>query len=111
MPVPRPPRRTLAVLAAGTLAAATLIPVSTAHAAGGLAGSDLFLNPYSTTLKAAQSLTGQARADAQLLGSIPSADWITQGSPTQAKAAVAKVVDAVKLSGAAPIGLQIDDLE
>jgi len=103
MPVPRPPRRTLALLAAGTLAAASLIPVSTAHAAAGLAGSDLFLNPYSTTLEAAQSLTGQARADAQLLGSIPSADWITQGSPAEAQAAVAEVVGAAAAIARMPV--------
>ena len=61
---------------------------------GGLAGSDLYLNPYSTTLEAAQSLSGQARADAQLLGSIPSADWITKGTPAEAQAAVDEIVDA-----------------
>ena len=29
-------------------------------------------------LEAAQDLSGQARADAQLLGSIPSADWLSR---------------------------------
>lgn len=102
--MPAIPRRILAALAAATIATTTLTGVSTAHAsAGGLAGSDLFLNPYSTTLEAAQSLKGQARADAQLLGSIPSADWITQGTPAEAKSTVASIVGAAAAIGKMPV--------
>ena len=58
---------------------------------------------YSTTLEAAQSLSGQARADAQLLGSIPSADWITKGTPAEAQAAVDEIVDAASAHGKMPV--------
>ena len=45
------------------------------------------LNPYSTTLEAGQALSGQARYDAQLLGSVPSAQWFTKGTPDEVEAA------------------------
>ena len=74
-----------------------------AEADGGLAGSDLYLNPYSTTLEAAQSLSGQARDDAQLLGSIPSADWFTKGTPAEVQAAVDESSDAAAARGEMPV--------
>ena len=99
--------RRAALTAAGVLALtiAALAPTvaGAAEADDGLAGSDLYLNPYSTTLEAAQSLSGQARADAQLLGSIPSADWITKGTPAEAQAAVAEIVDAASARHEMPV--------
>ena len=99
--------RRAALAVAGTLALtmAALAPTAAGAAEddGGLAGSDLYLNPYSTTLEAAQSLSGQARADAQLLGSIPSADWITKGTPAEAQAAVDEIVDAASARGEMPV--------
>jgi endoglucanase len=99
--------RRAALAVAGTLAVtiAALAPTvaGAAEEGGGLAGSDLYLNPYSTTLEAAQSLSGQARADAQLLGSIPSADWITKGTPSEAQAAVDEIVDAASARGEMPV--------
>ncbi|GAA1974751.1 glycoside hydrolase family 6 protein [Microbacterium pumilum] len=99
--------RTTALAVAGSLALAmgALAPTAAGAAEddGGLAGSDLYLNPYSTTLEAAQSLSGQARADAQLLGSIPSADWITKGTPAEAQAAVDEIVDAAAAHGKMPV--------
>ena len=70
---------------------------------GDLAGSDLYLNPYSTTLEAAQSLSGQARADAQLLGSIPSANWFTSGTAVEVQAAVDEVVSDAAAKGQMPV--------
>ena len=99
--------RRAALAVAGTLAVtiAALAPTvaGAAEDDGGLAGSDLWLNPYSTTLEAAQSLSGQARADAQLLGSIPSANWITKGTPAEAQAAVDEIVDAASARDEMPV--------
>lgn len=98
-------RRRWAALAAAGLAAASLSAFTPALAAepGGLSGSSLYVNPFSTTLEAAQSLTGQARLDAQLLGSIPSAEWITGGTPAEAQAAADEVVSAAAATGRMPV--------
>ncbi len=69
----------------------------------GLPGSQLFVNPYSTTLEAAQSLSGDARSDAQLLGSIASAQWFTKGTPAEVQASAAEYVDAAASAGAMPV--------
>ncbi|GAA2976790.1 endoglucanase [Microbacterium terrae] len=99
-------RRALALGAAAALAAGLAVPLTASAAAAeetGLAGSELYLNPVSTTLEAAQSLRGQARADAQLLGSIPSADWFTTGTPAEVEAAVDEVVTAAAARGTMPV--------
>src|SRR6478609_2135013 len=108
MPHPSPrSRRVVAFGAAATLAAALAVPLAAASAAHaddpGLPGSELYLNPWSTTLEAAQGLTGQARADAQLLGSIPSADWFTEGTPAEVEAEVDEVVSAAAAKGQMPL--------
>jgi endoglucanase len=98
--------RTLAVIGAAALAAGTAISIGGAAVADvgdGLAGSDLYVNPWSTTLEAAQGLSGQARADAQLLGSIPSAEWFTQGSPDEVRVRADEYVTAAAASGAMPV--------
>ncbi|MBD8022692.1 glycoside hydrolase family 6 protein [Microbacterium gallinarum] len=104
---PRSPRRRAVALgAAAALVAGLAVPFAAAPAGaadGGLPGSELFLNPWSTTLEAAQSLHGQARADAQLLGSIPSADWFTDGTPAEVEAAVDDVVSAAAAKGQMPV--------
>ncbi|MGY1886315.1 MULTISPECIES: glycoside hydrolase family 6 protein [unclassified Blastococcus] len=94
--------------AAATVAAATLSLVGagmgTAAAEDVLEpGTEIFVNPESTTLEAAQGLVGQARADAQLLGSFPSADWFTKGTPAEVSAAVAEVVGAAQSADAVPV--------
>ncbi|MHC3000066.1 glycoside hydrolase family 6 protein [Microbacterium sp. HJ5] len=103
---PRRSRRAVALGAAAVLAAGLAVPLASAPAAaadGDLPGSELYLNPWSTTLEAAQSLSGQARADAQLLGSIPSADWFTDGTPAEVQAAVDDVVSAADAEGRMPV--------
>ncbi|GAA3640112.1 hypothetical protein GCM10022200_24660 [Microbacterium awajiense] len=101
-----PRRRALALGAAAVLAAAIAAPLG-ASAAGaaepGLPGSDLFVNPFSTTLEAAQSLSGQARDDAQLLGSIPSAEWFTKGTPAEVALEAREYVDAATAAGQMPV--------
>ncbi|MGL4254873.1 MAG: glycoside hydrolase family 6 protein [Microbacterium sp.] len=99
-------RRTIALAAVATLAVGLALPLAVAPAAAeepGLAGSELYLNPWSTTLEAAQALEGQARADAQLLRSIPSADWFTTGTPAEVEAAVDAVVTAAAAEGRMPV--------
>lgn len=104
---PTSPRaRRIALGAAALLAGALAAPLGAGVAAGaepGLAGSTLFVNPFSTTLEAAQSLDGQARDDAQLLGSIPSATWFTQGTPDEVEAAARLYVDRAGEVGAMPV--------
>lgn len=99
-------RRTLTLTAAAAIAIGLAVPLASAPASAeepGLPGSDLYLNPWSTTLEAAQELEGQARADAQLLGSIPSADWFTTGTPAEVEAAVDAVVTAAAAQGRMPV--------
>lgn len=81
-------------------AQATSLPASDQNAIDGI---DLYVDPQSTTLQAAQSLTGQARADAQLLGSFPSASWFTGGTPDDVHAAVDRVVSAATAEGTLPV--------
>ncbi|MCO7274628.1 MULTISPECIES: glycoside hydrolase family 6 protein [Cellulosimicrobium] len=65
-------------------------------------GTRLYVDPFSTTLQAAAALTGQARADAQLLGSFPSASWFTGGTPDEVRDDVASVVRAAATDGSVP---------
>ncbi|MDW4572047.1 glycoside hydrolase family 6 protein [Microbacterium sp. M3] len=114
IPLPTRPRshaarRALALGGAAALAVGLAVPLGASAAAAapeeplGLAGSQLYVNPWSTTLEAAQSLSGQARDDAQLLGSIPSADWFTSGTPAEVEAAVDAVVTAAAAQGRMPL--------
>src|ERR1044071_7197223 len=66
-------------------------------------GTTLYLDPASSTQQAAAKLDGQARADALLLGSFPSATWFTKGTPTEVQAAVKKLVDAAAAKNAVPV--------
>ncbi|WP_203579908.1 glycoside hydrolase family 6 protein [Microbacterium hibisci] len=110
-PSAQPPgRRALALGAAAALAAGLALPLGASAAAAaepepaaGLAGSALYVDPWSTTLEAAQSLSGQARDDAQLLGSIASATWFTSGTPAEVQAEVDAVVTAAAAQGAMPV--------
>lgn len=97
------PSRWKAVALCGLAATLLSLPAQASGPADGLAGSDLYLNPYSTTLEAAQKLSGKARADAQLLGSIPSADWFTKGTPEEVRIAVDEVVTAAEARGEMPV--------
>lgn len=93
-----------AVIATAALAVSAIVSSAPAAADDVLdAGDRLFVNPSSTTLQAAAGLTGQARADAQLLGSFPSASWFTQGTPAEVRAAVDSVVTAAAADGSVPV--------
>ncbi len=103
---PSTTRRVAAALAAIPLSlTGALALASPAAAANDVLGPDtqLFVNPQSTTLQAATELEGQARADAQLLGSFPSADWFTKGTPAEVQAAVDEVVSAASALGQTPV--------
>ncbi len=62
----------------------------------------LWVDPDSTTIQAARTLTGQARDDAVLLGSFASATWITSGTPAQAKAEAQRVTASAAADAAVP---------
>lgn len=100
-------RRALALAATAALAAGLALPLTATAALAdddaGLAGSELYVDPWSTTLEAAQSLSGQARDDAQLLGSIASATWFTDGTPAEVEAAVDAVVSAAAAQDRMPV--------
>src|SRR6478735_8340220 len=100
-------RRALALGAAAALTAGLALPLTAPAAVAddgtGLVGSQLYVDPWSTTLEAAQSLSGQARDDAQLLGSIASATWFTDGTPAEVEAAVDAVVTAASAQGRMPV--------
>lgn len=111
MPVAPPPGR-LAGPAAAVAALAMTFAISGASAA--IAGqatapvpepeaASLFVDWESTTLKAAEQLSGQARDDAVLLGSFPSGTWFTSGTPAQVQAAVDEHVSAAEAEGAVPL--------
>src|SRR5262245_15626093 len=88
-------RAGVASLAAIALLVATLASAAPAAAANDVLGpsTTLYVNPVSTTAQAAAGLSGQARADAQLLAGFPSATWFTKGTPAEVKAGVKAVVD------------------
>lgn len=94
----------LAVVATAGLAISALVAGAPAAADDVLdAGDRLYVNPSSTTLQAAAGLTGQARADAQLLGSFASANWFTKGTPAEVQAAVNTVVSGAAADGSVPV--------
>lgn len=100
----RPARSLATALAAALVAALAAAPASAApdDAAPSAAPERLYVDPFSTTLEAAASLEGDARADAQLLGSFPSATWFTGGTPDEVRAEVAGVVGRAAADDALP---------
>jgi len=86
---------------AGSCFVAAADPAAAETAALG-PGTTLYVNPASTTLQAAAKLDAQARVDALVLGSFPSATWFTQGTPGEVQAAVKKLVDAAAAQHALP---------
>ncbi len=97
-------RRVSSGIAVLALAAAGLALAQPVFAAsnGVAPGDPLFVNPQSTTLQSAATLTGQARSDAQLLGSFPSASWFDGGTPAQVRAQVSTVVTDAAADGSVP---------
>lgn len=91
--------------AVALVAAAALAPPAPALAANPVLSPQarLYLDPFSSTLRAAAMLSGQARADAQLLGSFPSATWFTHGTPAEVQAQAMKLVDAAAERNAVPL--------
>ena len=65
-------------------------------------GTTLYADPHSTTLEAASGLSGQARYDAQLLGSFPSATWLTKGTPAEVQQAASVSATAATAAGQVP---------
>ena len=98
----RPARLCLAVLLATLLGVTYATPASAA--ASGLDDDDrLFVNLKSTTVEAARHLKGQARADAFRLASVPTAHWLTAGTPAEVRKDVDKVVQAADRINRVPV--------
>lgn len=76
-----------------------------AHAANDQLDADtrLWVNPASTTVEAAETLTGDARADALTLASFPSASWVTGGTPSAVKRDVKRLVSGAHAADAVPV--------
>lgn len=71
-------------------------------------GTPLWVDPESTTARAAAGLTGQAREDALRLAAVPGATWLTGGTPAQVRSQVASVVARAKADGAVPVLVAYD---
>jgi endoglucanase len=73
-------------LAGVALAAAALAAPAVASADPVLKpGARLWVNPNSSTVAAAKPLTGADRANALRLAAVPSAMWLTKGTPEQVR--------------------------
>lgn len=81
----------LALLAPAAIAPAAVKPVA------------LFVDDSSTTVKAAESLEGQARADALQLARIPSATWFAGGTPEIVEAEARDVTQRAAAAGRIPV--------
>ena len=89
-----------AIAAAGLVL--TVLPATAASADLG-PGTTFYVDPASTTAQAAATLSGQARADAQLLASIPSATWFTRGTPAEVQAGVDALLDRSSAAHEVPV--------
>jgi endoglucanase len=108
----RSPRRrllTATTTAAATVALVVLAAVTPATAATPgptpplVPGAQLFVDPASTTVQAAATLTGDAKDDALLLAQFPTATWFTKGTPSQVEASARATVQAAQSRGAVPV--------
>lgn len=91
----------LAAVGAAALALGTAVPAQAANDVVA-PGTELYVDPHSSTVEAAAGLTGQARADALLLASVPTSTWLTAGTPTEVQAAAADLVGDAALQGEVP---------
>ena len=100
-----PPLARRTVLGAAAALALTVLAATPAQAANDVLSPDaqLWTNPSSTTLEAAAELSGDARADALLLGSFPSATWINGGTPNEAKRDVKRAVSGAHAAHQVPV--------
>ncbi|WP_219722006.1 glycoside hydrolase family 6 protein [Microbacterium aurantiacum] len=94
-----------AAVAAIAMITMTTLAAAPAHGANDLLDpdADLWTNPQSTTVQAAGSLAGDARDDALLLASFPSASWVTGGTPNEVKRDVKRLVSGAHASDEVPV--------
>lgn len=98
-------RSSTAVLVAATLIGCLITTLAAPAAADNAVlgpTTTLYIDPASSTQRAAAKLDGQARADALFLAGFPSATWFTKGTPAEVQAAVKKLVDAAAAKNAVP---------
>ncbi len=95
-------RRAIGAAAAAVGLVLSLVPAAAASADLD-PGTTFYADPFSTTAQAAATLSGQARADAQLLASIPSGAWFTKGTPADVHAGVDALLDRSSAAGEVPV--------
>src|SRR4051794_27963601 len=66
-------------------------------------GTRLWVNPSSTTVQAAKTLTGQDRANALALAKVPTATWLTKGTPEQTRSQAFEIGLRAAFQGAVPV--------
>jgi endoglucanase len=66
-------------------------------------GTRLWVNPESTTLAAAKALTGADRTNALQLARVPTATWLTKGTPSQTRAQAFEIGLRSLLRGEVPV--------
>src|SRR3954466_3657901 len=66
-------------------------------------GTRLWVNPESTTLAAAKTLTGTDRTNALKLAQVPTATWLTKGTPAQARSEAFEIGLRSAFQGAVPV--------
>lgn len=87
-------RRRLALVLTACALGASVLSGSPAWASNDVLdpGTKIFNDPQSSTKDAAHALRGQAKRDALLLSTIPSSTWFTDGTSTEVKRDVRKLV-------------------
>lgn len=98
-------RRAVSAALAATALVLTALPATSAAAANDVVDptTTFYVDPASTTAQAAAALSGQARADAQLLASFPSATWFTKGTPAEVRSGVDALLDGASATGEIPV--------
>lgn len=104
-PRPRSAAALLAVVGVLLASAGPASAVGPGPSAAPLPAKDqaFWTNPASTTLEAAARLSGQARTDAERLGSVPSATWLTDGTPSEVESEARGIVTAAARAGQVPV--------
>jgi endoglucanase len=104
--MPGTSRRSIALAAAAALVVLAAAPAAAGPGSNAPVlrpGVDLFVDPASTTVTAAATLTGDARDDANLLAQFPTATWLTKGTPQEVRAAARTVVQRAQSNREVPV--------
>ena len=90
------------------LASGLLLAATAASGRDLAAGGTLYVDPASSTATAAAGLSGQAKADALTLAKLPSATWLTGGTPANVQRRADEVMQRAAAVGAIPVLVAYD---